>query len=418
MRILHLSTSDINGGAARGSYALHETLQGLGISSQMLVGRKYTDDPSVHEMSHPLSKFNERLRGMLDALPLKRYNKSDESYWTVGWLPRRVRKSISSFRPDIVHIHWTGGGYLPVSALRQIDAPIVWTIRDMWPITGGCHYSNGCFNYASGCGLCPQLSSNRIDDLSRRNWRSKHRSWQDIEVTIVPISNWLAECVRDSGIFERGNITVIPNGIDAERFRPHSREMARDRLGIRANGKHQILYGALGAISDKRKGFDKLVEALKRIQLLGKGEDYTLNVFGTDPDDELPDLGIETRSLGRIDNDDILSELYAACDVMVTPSLQEAFGKTLVEAMACGTPVVAFDFGGPSDIVQHKHTGYLAEPFDTADLAKGIEWCVQDENRIASLSEAARQRAETQFDRGRVGQLYHQLYQQVLERRI
>ena len=416
MRVLHLSTSDIKGGAARGSYALHETLHGLGISSQMLVGRKYTDDSDVHEMASPLSKVHERLRGILDALPLKKYSKSNESYWTVGWLPRVVRRSIAAFRPEIVHIHWTGGGFLPITALRQIDVPIVWTVRDMWPFTGGCHYSNGCNNYINGCGLCPQLSSNRTNDLSRRIWRGKRKSWQDIEVSVVPISNWLADCVRDSGIFERGDITVIPNGIDTTRFRPHPPEYARQKLGIRTNGKRQILYGALGAISDKRKGFDKLVEAIRRIRLLEEGDNYTLNIFGTQPGDELPDLGIETRSFGRIDNDDTLAELYAACDVMVTPSLQEAFGKTLVEAMACGTPVVAFDFGGPSDIVQHKRTGYLAEPFDTADLAAGIGWCVESDERISSLSAAARMRAETRFDRSLVGLRYLELYQQLLER--
>ena len=147
MRILHLSTSDIRGGAARGTYWLHQALRDRGVDSLMLVGRKFSQDGSVSTVGGPLARVSERVRDAMDLLPLRRYDKTDESFWTVGWVPRRIRRVVESLRPDIIHLHWTGGGFLPISALRSLGRPLVWTLRDMWAFTGGCHYSAGCDRY-------------------------------------------------------------------------------------------------------------------------------------------------------------------------------------------------------------------------------------------------------------------------------
>lgn len=415
MRVLHLSTSDTRGGAARGSYFLHRSLRELGVDSRMLVGRKYADDDTVTELSGSGSRVVERVRGYLDALPLRAYAKTCESYWTVGWFPRRIRDAIAAQKPDIVHVHWTGGGFLPVAALRDIPAPVVWTMRDMWAMTGGCHYSATCERHAQGCGACPQLSSDRENDLSRRNWMNKRANWHDLDISLVAISRWLADCVDASGIFGRARIDVIPNGIDVGTFRPVDRTSARADLRL-PEDRTVILFGAIGALTDERKGFGKLIEALTHLRREPDGAKYLLAVFGNDDDDRFPDVGVETRRFGRISDDDFLAKLYAAADIMVTPSFQEAFGKTLIEAMGCGTPVVAFDAGGPSDIVVHRETGYLARPFDAEDLGRGIAWCTESRLRSEVLGRAANKRTREEYSSERVGLRYRQHYQEELAR--
>jgi len=147
MRVVHLSTTDVQGGAARGAYWLHRALADAGVDSQMLVGRKYSDDDSVHSLSGFLAPMRERVRNALDHLPLRTYQKTEEAFWTVGWLPRRVKNAVAALKPDIVHLHWTGGGFMPIDALATLPYPLVWTLRDMWAFTGGCHYTAGCDRY-------------------------------------------------------------------------------------------------------------------------------------------------------------------------------------------------------------------------------------------------------------------------------
>ncbi|PIW26850.1 MAG: glycosyl transferase [Rhodospirillales bacterium CG15_BIG_FIL_POST_REV_8_21_14_020_66_15] len=416
MRVLHLSTSDIRGGAAKGTFSLHRALRDMGIESRMLVGRKHSDDPHVSEVCGYASAFRERIRGVLDAMPLRPYRKTDDSYWTVGWLPRKIVNTVDSHKPDLVHLHWTGGGFLSVQDLREIQVPVVWTLRDMWAMTGGCHYTAGCNRYTFHCGRCPQLCSGSPEDLSRRNWERKYAAWKDMHMSLIAISRWLAECAEASGLFPNSEISVIPNGVDVRTFRPHPRLRTLRELGMPADKRH-ILFGALGALSDRRKGYLKLIEAINRLRDFGDPDAVTLNVFGDVTTEDLPSLGVETRMFGEIDDDELLSKIYSACDVMVAPSLQEAFGKTLVEAMASGTPVVAFNNGGPADIVRHRHTGYLATPFDPVDLARGIAWCIEDQDRMRRLRRAARERAESEYDMVRVGTRYVDLYRHVLETR-
>jgi glycosyltransferase involved in cell wall biosynthesis len=287
-------------------------------------------------------------------------------------------------------------------------------MRDMWAFTGGCHYSAGCERYAEACGCCPQLRSENENDLSRRMWQRKHAAWQGTDpFWLVPISSWLADCARRSGLFERKPIHVIPNGIDTSCFRPFEQTAAKASWQLPAD-RHHILFGAIGATDDVRKGFHHMVDAVRILAADGWSDRAELVVFGGAAAVDFPELGLPIRSVGEVRDDEALARLYSAGDVMVAPSEQEAFGKTLVEAMACGTPVVAFASGGPLDIVEHARTGYLAEPFDAASLARGIAWCIEDQDRRRLLGRHARARAEREFEIGTVAGLYHALYRRVL----
>lgn len=415
MKVLHLSTFDIRGGAARGTYWLHQALDRIGVDSRMLVGRKYGSDPRVSEPPRPLNRVVSALRGRLDTLPLTGYRQTRDSFWTLGWLPDRIDAAIAEYDPDIVHLHWTGGGFLSIESLGKLHRPVVWTLRDMWAFTGGCHYTAGCENYIAGCGRCPQLGSTSERDLSSRLWRLKQSSWREVDLWLVPISSWLAGCVQRSGLFHDTPVEVIPNGIDTGVFRPHDRAEAKATWGLSPERRH-ILFGAVAATDDPRKGFHHMVDAVRLLVDRGWSEHAELVVFGGEAPRELADSGLPIRSVGLVNDDEALARLYSACEVMVVPSEQEAFGKTLVEAMACATPVVAFASGGPLDIVDHEETGFLAEPSSVEALAQGVAWCLEDPARNAELGRRARARAERDFDIGSVAGRYQALYHQILSR--
>lgn len=207
---------------------------------------------------------------------------------------------------------------------------------------------------------------------------------------------------------------VIPNGVDARRFHPLDREEVRKAWGFEP-GRSYILYGAFEATNDPRKGLPQMAAALREVSALGWGDRAEVAVFGGPTAADMPELGMRARFLGPITDDHKLASLYSAADVMVVPSLQEAFGKTVIEAMACGTPVVAFDSGGPVDIIEHARTGYLAKPFDPEDLARGIVWCMEKEERTADLGARARASVEARFDIAVVARRYQRLYKRILE---
>ena len=330
-------------------------------------------------------------------------------------MPHPIKHYIDRIAPDIVHLHWIGNGFLPISALSQLNCPIVWTLRDMWSFTGGCHYTAGCDRYRLGCGACPQLRSDDPCDLSARFWRRKQRTWHGLDLWLVPISSWLADCARASTLFDDHPIEVIPNGVDTRRFRAYDAAEARAHWDL-PQDRRLILFGGIDPMRDPRKGFAALVEALKHLAAQGWSERAMLVVFGAKPEGTPPDCGLPTRFVGHISDDDDLARLCAAADVMAAPSLQEAFGKTLIEAMACATPVVAFNTGGPVDIVSHREDGYLALPGDTVDFANGLAWCLDAKERRVTLAERARSSAETQFDIAAVAARYCALYDRILAR--
>ena len=331
-------------------------------------------------------------------------------------MPHKLDKWVRKVNPDVVHLHWISGGFIPIAELRRIDGPIVWSLRDMWSFTGGCHYAGSCERYRDRCGACPQLRSRRELDLSRSIFHQKQTQWQGLDLWAVPISRWLADQARASAILAYHPMEIIPNGVDVRRFRPADQRRARIRLGIE-NDRPIIAFGAVNATTDRRKGFSKFREAINRLARHGWRDKVEILVFGNSeqPADEF-DSGLNVRFMGPLDDDGALTAIYSAADVTVVPSLQEAFGKTIIESFACGTPVVAFHTGGPADIIDHKSNGYLAHPYDSTSLADGIEWCLGDRARIAELGRQARHKAVTEYDILNVARRYVSLYQRILRR--
>jgi glycosyltransferase involved in cell wall biosynthesis len=411
MKVLMLNTFDDVAGADRAACRLQAGLRALGIDVGLLVQFKYNANSDVICPDSPLRTLLRRLKLYLGMLPVRLYPNRPENNFTPALFPDSLAAQVAGIAPDIVHLHWLGAGFCRIETVGKFTRPIVWTLHDSWPFTGGCHLPGTCSKYRERCGACPVLGSARENDLSRWTWLRKQRAWRDLPLTVVTPSRWLADCARSSSLFAGCRVEVIPNGLDTDTFRPMDKRAARTLLGL-PQDRPIILFGAVNAVTDPNKGWHLLQPALK---IVGNClPDAMAVVFGAAKPVAMPELGIEVHFLGRFHDDVRLVAVYAAADVLVVPSIQESFCQTATEAMSCGTPVVAFRGTGLLDVVDHRENGYLAHPFDSEDLAAGIIWVVGDKTRHAGLALDARRKVVAEFSIDKVSQRYVALYRDLL----
>lgn len=411
MKILLLNSYDV-GGAARAVLRLNKGLQSMGIASQLLVQFKNNSTSDVMSPQSFLAKCAAHMKIYADAFPVRFYKNCPLLNFTPAFVRDNILKQISSAKPDIIHLNWMANGFLKLENIQNMTKPLVWTLLDSWPFTGGCHIPFECTKYCQSCGACPVLGAKKDADLSRWVYLRKQKAWENLNLTLVAPSNWLADCAKSSSLFQKNRIVVIPIGLDTTIFKPCDKSIARCLFNLPDN-KQIILFGAINATSDRRKGYHLLIEAVKQLATTGWSETCELVVFGSSKLNDLPVSGIKTHYLGRLDDDSLLASLYSAADVMVVPSIQEPFGQTASESMACGTPVVCFDATGPKDIVDHKVNGYKALPFDATDLAAGIKY-ILNSPEYTELSRNARNKVVREYDIKVVAQKYIQLYEGIL----
>jgi glycosyltransferase involved in cell wall biosynthesis len=348
----------------------------------------------------------------MDGLPLHSYPQRQLHNFSPDWVPGKAVKETIRRQPHVVNLHWVVQGFVHIDALSALNCPIVWTLHDSWPFTGGCHLPGACRRYEQSCGHCPVLGSHVENDWSRRIWQRKQASWKDLSLTVVAPSRWLADRARASSLFAHRRIEVIPNGIDTALYSPGDSQAARRALGLPEN-RRLLLFGANHSLSDANKGFDLLRTALNS---LGEDQrqDTELVIFGETSDRPIPDCGLPVRNLGPIADEDRIVLLYRSADLFVSPSRQENLPNMVLEAMACGTPCVAFKVGGMTDMIDHQHNGYLGQPYDTDDLARGIAWVLKEKVCHGELSRNARRKAEAEFDMKRVTACYKALYEELV----
>jgi glycosyltransferase involved in cell wall biosynthesis len=414
LKVLLLSIGDGGGGAARAAYRLHIGLQDVGIFSQMMVQTKLTDDITVLEPHGKVGKGMALLRPTFNALPLRLYPQSDFKTYSLQWLPEHVSTCASKLDLDLLNLHWVCDGFLKIETLSQFKRPLVWTLHDMWPFTGGCHYSGDCDLYTEHCGCCPQLGSSQPFDLSAWVWHRKLTNFNALNLTLVTPSQWLANCAQSSSLFRGRRIEVIPNGLDLQIYKPIDSHIARQILNL-PQDKQLILFGAVRATSDRRKGFHFLQPALHQLSQITQRDNIQLVIMGASAPPHPLNLGFETHYLGTLKDDVSLALAYSAADVFVAPSVQDNLPNTVLEAIACGTPCVAFDIGGMPDLIKHKHNGYLARPYEIEDFAQGINWILDDRERLQKLSEASRAKAEQEFTLTLQASRYRDLFQEIVE---
>lgn len=388
MKILFLNSSDMHGGAAKASYRLLVGLREQGVSVKMLVRDKATNDPDVISCQDferkgwlgQIDKFIWKIKNRIRKQKWKKYPEK-ESVFLTDLDSISLLRAIRSIDFDVLHLHFVANRFFDLHELSKIDKPIIWTLHDSWAFTGICHFFYDCKRYEQSCGCCPMLHSNNPNDFTHKIWETKASLYKKTNMHIVTPSNWLGSCVTKSSLLSGFPLSVIPNGIDTQLYRPMPVSGTRESMGLNIDTFY-ILFGAVNPTSDSNKGFDLLIAALKQLKQI-TNKQIELLVFGANTPAKELDMGFPTSYLGIIHDEEKLVEIYNAADVVVVPSRSENFSNTILESLSCDTPVVGFDIGGNSDLINHKQNGYLAKPFDTMDLANGIEWCSKNTNDIS-----------------------------------
>ena len=393
MRPLLLSYADTEGGAARAAYRLHRSLLDQGVDSHMKVRNARSGEWRVEGSTGMLAKLCNTLRAPIGNWLARCQSTTNHNLRSINCLPSRWSASTSALQVDVVNLHWVAGEALSIEDIGRIGKPIVWTLHDMWPFSGAEHYGpdDDDARWRDGYSSANRPVGSRGLDLDRWAWWRKRRAWRH-PMHIVAPSRWLARCASESALFADWPVTVIPNPLDTTVYRPYPRSAARDLLNL-PQDRHIVLFGALGATSDPRKGRELLFRALGRIAASKAGDRMLCVVFGQAEPERPTAPALPTRWLGHLHDDVSLALLYSAADVMVVPSLQENLPQTATEAQACGCPVVAFDCTGLPDAVVHEQTGYLAAAYDSNALADGILWLLGDDALRHRIGEASRERA-------------------------
>ena len=430
LSIIHISNNDINGGAARAAYRIHRCLKenkkDSEVNSLMRVIKKYSDDPSVKDFTfNRNSLLWKRLQPRISANIKKSFQTKNQSAHNIAFPNTGILKELNNFEVEsnrvIFHLHWIGDNTISIEEIAKLNKTTFWTLHDQWPFCGAEHYTyppidnNGIYfednRYQISYSKSSRAPHEKGFDINRWTWKRKKKSWKN-PINIIATSNWMAECAKKSSLMSDWPIHLIPYPINLKEWFPVEKIVAREILRIPVN-KKIILFGAINGTRDIRKGSIFLEKALSHLNESYKNPSIKKNIkilFFGELSEKKYIHNFPIEFLGSFNDNISLRLLYSAADVMVVPSIQEAFGQTASEAHACGTPVVAFRIGGLIDIISHKKTGYLAQPFEAYSLAKGIEWVIEDEERNKKLSIEARIKAEKEWDSEIIAQKYIKAY--------
>jgi glycosyltransferase involved in cell wall biosynthesis len=379
MRILQLSTFDTRFGAAIAARRLHEALLANGEECDFLVNEKEGNFPRSQAAYTGFAKTMARARHRLDIFPLKFYRIRSYSDFSPNWVASPLPGRVDDYNPDIVHMHWCLNNYVSTPTLPHMGRPLIWTFHDMWAFTGGCHYTNECQRYLTECGACPVLKSPRENDLSRRLWKQKRSVYARVRnsLQVVCPSNWMAGLARNAPLLEGIPVHVVPNPIDTRVFTPTDKSAARRTLGLPEQGP--LLLMGTATSWDTRKGFDLLDAALQHYAAQPDSAELGLVFLGHKADALSAHSGkLRIHHLEFVSDESRLAAIYNAVDLVALPSREENLSNMLAEGLSCGTPCLAFGVGGNADLVSHQTNGYLAKPFDTADMAAGLSWILNN----------------------------------------
>ena len=397
-KVIFLSRSDLRGGAAIVTYRLMMAMRDLGVDARMLVCEKLSDSPYVDycapKWKIQYSFLKERLevftKNDFDRATLFKVDPATEGLpvWRHPWVKDA----------DAILLGWVNQGMVSlkgVERLSEMGKPMVWTMHDMWNMTGICHHAGDCKGYLNKCGDCPFLGKmRRRNDMSSKTWKRKKILYARAVIRFVAVSSWLAGKAADSALLRDRMVEVIPNP-----FTIH--EGASGRRERKPGDPVRIIFGA-ARLDDPIKGLPVLKMALRKLKDHHPEEaaGMELVTFGTFKNPESGEgFAIPHRHLGILSGEDAIRKTYEDCDIVVSSSDFETLPGTLIEGQAYGCIPVAFDHGGQRDIIDHRQTGWLAEwDYDSsvrgARLAEGIVWAYANAGRQDLLALMRRKVAE------------------------
>jgi glycosyltransferase involved in cell wall biosynthesis len=410
-RVVHLSQSDSDGGAARAAFRLHLALHQHGVDSILRVSDAQSGHWTVRGPATRGERLGARIRPAIGRLLVDRLVTGNPVLHSPAIAPTHWSGALGDDPDRVVHLHWVQKEFLSIADLGRLRGAAVWTLHDMWAFCGAEHYAAD-ERWRAGYRADNRPPHEAGFDLNRWTWKRKQRHWTRPLQLVCP-SRWLADCVRASALMHDWPVRVIPNPIDTGFWRPVAKRLARELLGLPPDAP-LLVFSAHGGSRDPRKGFAQLREAL--VAARAKIPNLELLVCGQSEPRE-PDIpAMRAHYLGALHDDVSLRLAYSAADALVIPSQLDNLPNSGVEALACGTPVVAFEVGGLPDIVLHRRNGFLAPPRDAAGLADGISWVLAEPARQAALGQAAREHAERTFSNSAVLPAMLDVYRQVVDR--
>ena len=419
LKVVHLNTYDGNGGAGRACMRLNRALLSKGIDSKIAVHYKFGKNPQIETFnSNLIQKAYTAATIIAERILAKRFLKPGRTPFSFAWFGRSVIHHPDVKNADIIHLHWVNHDFLNPSHLAEIaklNKPVAWTFHDSNAFTGGCHVRYTCDHFKRQCGDCPLLKNASPNDISHQIWRQKKEAYHVLNFTIIAPSAWMGNSVRESSLMIGKDIMQIPNTLETDVFKPIDKSEARKQLDLPVD-KFIFLSGFMPSRKDLHKGTSYLLESLA---LLKKRADITadrieLVIFGNRNTDDMPDFPFKTCFLGTINDDEKLAACYSAADAFLIPSLEDNLPYTVMESLACGTPVIAFTTGGIPDMVQHEYNGYLAAYRSAESFADGMEWIIKHPEK-EKLQQQSRQTVMDNFEENIIADKHIKLYFEMLK---
>ena len=410
MRVLIVNTSERTGGAAVAASRLMKALNNNGVKAKMLVRDKESDSLTVVGLpKSPMLHWHflwERLV-VFCHLHFSRKHLFEIDIANTGSDITKLREFQEA---DVIHLHWINQGMLSLNGICKIlrsGKPVVWTMHDIWPATGICHLTLGCHYFVNRCANCKYLpGGGGSNDLASRIWQKKQQMQVDENIYYVACSRWLESEAKTSALLKGQKITSIPNPIDTHIYKKGNKEEARQRLGLPLDKK--LILFASQRVTNENKGMSYLIEACRQLSDLCE-----VVILGGHAEEVVEQLPMKAYPLGYVNEEQRIVDVYNAADVFVLPSLSENLPNTIMEAMACGVPCVAFKVGGIPEEIDHLKNGYVAAYRDAEDLAKGIAWVLKEAD-YESLSQQAVHKVMQCYSQQSVSVKYLEVYQQAM----
>ena len=437
-----MSPLDLGGGAQQIAWNLFQAYRHLGIDSWMAVGKKRSNDPQVFEiakiestglwaglcngLANSLTPLEGKVRGTLRLQAFLRQLAAGKDYvaslrgqedfdFPGSWQLLQQAPYTPSHAPDLVHLHNLHGSYFDPRALEGLssEVPVMLTLHDAWLLSGNCAHSLGCERWKTGCGSCPDISiyPGLKVDSTHLNWQRKKAIFDQSRLYIATPCQWLLDQVKQS-ILAPGMIEgkVIPNGVDTAIFQPGDQAKAREALGL-LKDVPILLFVANGIKKNPFKDYQTLRKAAA---LLGESASTPIHFIALGEEGAQERFGqVTIQFVSKVTDPKVVAQYYQAADMYLHAAKAETFPNTILEAMACGLPVIASNVGGIPEQVVDGVTGFLVPPGNPDLIVSAVQYLLSNPSIAQEFSRAAVVRVNELFTQEQMVEQYVHWYREI-----